>query len=134
MRKKSVKLRGSRTQGYGSAKKNRGKGNRGGKGMAGAKDHRKFFVAKHHPGHIGKYGFKSLSRRGLKTRPSAINLRDLEKLAADSRSKEIDLHKLGYDKVLGSGTISRPLTIKAHSFSKSAEEKIKKAGGTAVKL
>jgi large subunit ribosomal protein L15 len=133
-KKKSVKLRGSRTQGYGSAKKNRGKGNRGGKGMAGTKDHRKFSVAKYFPGHIGKHGFRSLSKRGLKPRPAAINLRDLEKLVEESKSKEIDLPKLGYDRVLGAGTISKPLAIKAFSFSKTAEEKIKKAGGTAVKM
>lgn len=33
-------------------------------------------------------------------------------------------------KILGDGEISKPLTVKAHGFSKSAAEKIKKAGGT----
>jgi len=33
-------------------------------------------------------------------------------------------------KVLGVGELPHPLTIRAHKFSKSAEEKIKKAGGT----
>lgn len=32
-------------------------------------------------------------------------------------------------KVLGNGAIDRPLTVRAHAFSKSALEKIKKAGG-----
>ncbi|MCG3176420.1 MAG: 50S ribosomal protein L15 [Candidatus Omnitrophica bacterium] len=32
-------------------------------------------------------------------------------------------------KVLGNGALDRPLTVKAHAFSKSALEKIKKAGG-----
>lgn len=32
-------------------------------------------------------------------------------------------------KVLGTGEIKKPLTVQAHSFSKSAEEKIKQAGG-----
>lgn len=32
-------------------------------------------------------------------------------------------------KVLGDGEISKPLTIQAHAFSKSAREKIEKAGG-----
>jgi len=35
-------------------------------------------------------------------------------------------------KVLGSGEISKALTIHAHKFSKSAVEKIAKAGGKAV--
>lgn len=34
-------------------------------------------------------------------------------------------------KILGDGEISKPLTIKAHAFSSSATEKIKKTGGIA---
>ena len=34
-------------------------------------------------------------------------------------------------KILGEGELSKPLTIRAHSFSKSAQEKIIKAGGKA---
>ena len=37
-------------------------------------------------------------------------------------------------KVLGDGDLKHPLNIKAHAFSKSALEKIKKAGGQANKL
>ena len=33
-------------------------------------------------------------------------------------------------KILGDGELAKPLKIKAHAFSKSAQEKIKKAGGT----
>lgn len=33
-------------------------------------------------------------------------------------------------KVLGDGELTRPLTIKAHKFSKSAQAKIEEAGGT----
>lgn len=35
-------------------------------------------------------------------------------------------------KVLGTGSIDRPLTVRAHRFSKSAVEKIEAAGGSAV--
>ena len=37
-------------------------------------------------------------------------------------------------KILGDGELKHPLTIKAHAFSKSALEKIKKAGGKAQVL
>lgn len=37
-------------------------------------------------------------------------------------------------KILGDGELKHPLTIKAHAFSKSALEKIKKAGGTALEI
>jgi large subunit ribosomal protein L15 len=34
-------------------------------------------------------------------------------------------------KILGVGDLTHPLTVRAHSFSKSAEEKLRAAGGTA---
>lgn len=37
-------------------------------------------------------------------------------------------------KVLGRGEIKKSLTVKAHKFSRKAEEKIKQAGGEVVKL
>ena len=37
-------------------------------------------------------------------------------------------------KILGDGDLKQPLKISAHAFSKSALEKIKKAGGTALAL
>lgn len=37
-------------------------------------------------------------------------------------------------KVLGNGTIDRPLHVVAHAFSKSAEEKIAAAGGTCERI
>lgn len=40
-------------------------------------------------------------------------------------------HKTWPIKVLGNGELTKPLVIQAHKFSKSAEEKIKAAGGRA---
>lgn len=37
-------------------------------------------------------------------------------------------------KVLGDGELKKPLTVRAQKFSKSAADKIKKAGGTVVEL
>lgn len=39
-----------------------------------------------------------------------------------------------YVKILGDGDLKHPLTIKAHAFSRSALEKIKKAGGQANEI
>ncbi|MFK8114699.1 MAG: 50S ribosomal protein L15 [Rubripirellula sp.] len=49
---------------------------------------------------------------------------------------EKDLAKGTFDivKILGDGEITKKLTISGHRFSKSAEEKIKAAGGTINKL
>jgi large subunit ribosomal protein L15 len=128
--KKTAKLRGSRTHGYGSHKKHRGGGSRGGRGMAGVKRQKKTWLLKHKPGHLGKSGFKSLKQRKLQPSDRVINVRDLAKLAAGN--KEVDLAKLGYDKVLGGGSISVALTVKAGYFTESAKQKIEKANGKAV--
>jgi large subunit ribosomal protein L15 len=50
--------------------------------------------------------------------------------------KERGLVKGRFDaiKVLGSGNLTKKLTVKAHRFSRSAEEKIAAAGGTVERL
>lgn len=131
-RKKVIKMRGSKTHGYGSKKKHRGAGSRGGRGYAGSKKHKKTWIRKYEPERIGKRGFKSLRQRGLRKAVRAVNVGDLERLAAGK--KEIDLGKLGYDRVLGSGQLRKALDIKAAHFSKRAEEKIKKVKGKATKI
>jgi large subunit ribosomal protein L15 len=44
------------------------------------------------------------------------------------------IHKTERVKVLGNGDITRAMTIRAHRFSKSAREKIEKAGGSVEEL
>jgi large subunit ribosomal protein L15 len=128
-RKKIEKKRGTRTCGAGGMRKRRGKGNRGGRGYAGSKKHRKSWFVKNEPGHIGKRGFVPKSHNSMKT-VKFINLDELEKLAAGK--EEIVLDEFGIQKVLGSGAINRKLTVKANSFSRHAKEKIERAGGKAV--
>ena len=65
-----------------------------------------------------------------------INVMDLNELAGDTFDPAIliatgAVKKLKDGlKILGSGELTRKITVKAHLFSKSAEEKIKAAGGT----
>lgn len=124
-RKKSRKKRGRQNH---SGLRRRGAGNRGGRGNAGQgkksggqKQTKRLAKGKR----LGKYGFKNPTKKKVK----AINLRDLKKHV---KGKELDVTKIGYDKVLGKGEAPKGLTIKARSFSKSAEDKIKKANGKAV--
>jgi len=56
-----------------------------------------------------------------------INLDDYKKLGLSSKKKALI-------KILGSGELTSAVTIQAHKFSKSAVEKIEKAGGKAVVL
>ena len=56
---------------------------------------------------------------------SEIALDDYKKLGLVSSKKELV-------KILGNGELSAAITITAHKFSKSAQEKIEKAGGKAI--
>ena len=69
---------------------------------------------------------------------SEINLKDLEVFEADTvvtpeLLKEAGIIKKINDgvKVLGGGELTRRLTVKAHKFSKSAQERIEALGGKA---
>jgi len=81
---------------------------------------------------IPKRGF---SREALKEHYQVVNLKDILKLNQKEINPEIlereglikDKEKL--IKILGEGELDRPIIIKAHAFSKSAKEKIEKAGG-----
>ncbi len=85
---------------------------------------------------LPKRGFTNIFR----TEYSVINLGRLNDLG----EKELTLEKMselgllkknhGLVKVLGNGDISTAVTVHAHKFSKSAQEKIEKAGGKAVVL
>jgi large subunit ribosomal protein L15 len=127
-KKKVLKFRGKRSYGYGSHKKHRGGGSRGGRGKAGMHKHKWSYTVKYDPDHFGKKGFKRPF--ASYKRSKAINLKQLETLAQGK--KKIDLKKYGYTKVLGGGMIKSKMEVVAKSFSKKAIEKIEEAGGKAV--
>jgi large subunit ribosomal protein L15 len=66
---------------------------------------------------------------------TVVNLDTLEAFEGDAvnpeslRAKGL-IHKHGLVKVLGRGQLTKKLTVKAHAFSKSAEEAIRTAGGS----
>lgn len=79
---------------------------------------------------IPKRGFTSI----FKTEYSIVNLDILgsfqeSPITPDTLAKAGLAKKRGLVKILGKGEVTKPITIHAHKFSKSAEEKIKKAGG-----
>ena len=88
---------------------------------------------------LPKFGFTNLKRVEYK----AINLSTLEELAAKKNLAAVDFEALisaGFVssndkvKILGNGTLSKGLAVKAHAFSKSAEAAIVAAGGSVEKL
>jgi large subunit ribosomal protein L15 len=79
-------------------------------------------------------GFRNITRKEY----AVINLDDLEQFEAGTEVSVESLMKCGLVKrlkdgvkVLGDGELTKALTVKVHKFSKSAEEKIASAGGTA---
>jgi len=81
---------------------------------------------------LPKRGFTNIFKKNV----VVINIRDLMRFEKDSVVDEAELLRTGLVKgkrdgikLLGQGEIKYPLTIKVHSASKSAREKIEAAGG-----
>ena len=82
-------------------------------------------------------GFRNVNRKEY----AIVNLADLEIFEVGTEVTPELLMENGMVrkmldgvKILGEGEISKALTVRAHKFSKSAEEKLKTAGGTAEVL
>src|SRR5215472_221771 len=128
------------------AKKRIGRGMGSGHGKTSARGHKGQHAG---TGFSQKRGFEGgqmplhrrLPKRGFtnifKKQYAIVNLGRLEKLEGDTfsadRLMELGvIRKLGDGlKILGTGQLTRKITVEAHQFSKSALEKIQKAGGTA---
>ena len=138
-RSKAGRFRGHKTHGYGSMKKNRGAGHRGGRGNAGSGkrgDAKKpsFLKAKQFP---GKHGFK---KKGVVKENTPINvgiieeiLPRLEKEMIAVKNKDcydLDLTKAKFTKLLGAGKVSQKFKIRIAYASAKSIKKIEDAGGS----
>lgn len=130
--RKIRKKRGSRTQGYGRVGQHRKSGSKGMR-KAGRHKHGWSYVVKYEPEYFGKKGFTS--PQSLRQTVKVINVGELDEMAEMLKGVEkegkifVDLESLGYTKLLGGGKVTKPMIIKVASYSRSAAEKIKKAGG-----
>src|SRR5215813_14581213 len=114
--------------------KTAGRGYKGQKSRSGARTKRGFEGGQM-PLHrrLPKRGFTNIFKKEY----AIVNLDRLEKLEGETFSVDSLLAsgviKKLHDglKVLGTGQLTRKITVEAHQFSKSAVEKIQKAGGTA---
>lgn len=88
---------------------------------------------------VPKFGFKNKFRKEYK----AINLDVLEAFAEKTGIQTIDVSTLvnaglapknSLVKILGNGTLTKKLEVKAHAFSNSAKAAIEAVEGTAVTL
>lgn len=130
-RKKSRRLRGSKTCGWGAKKKHRGAGSRGGHGYSGMMKHKKSQRIRFEPNYQKiRKGFTVPS--AVKADIRAVTLKDLDIFARKEKKTEINVSELGYNKVLSTGRVTQALTIKADNIVEKAKQKIEKAGGKAV--
>jgi large subunit ribosomal protein L15 len=122
-------------QGMGSGRgKYSGRGAKGAKSISGYSRMRGFEGGQM-PLHrrLPKRGFTNIFRKEY----AIVNLDRLEKLQGSTFDPGALLElgvikKLNHGlKILGTGELTRKITVKAHVFSKSALDKIQKAGGTA---
>jgi large subunit ribosomal protein L15 len=81
---------------------------------------------------------KSMPFEAFRTHSQPVNLVDLEARFESGAAVTLEaMHARGLAtkkgipvKVLATGELSKPLTVHAHAFSKSAKERIEAAGGT----
>ncbi len=122
------KFLASRTCGAGNTKNRRGKGSRGGKGYAGAHKHRWAWILKNEPEHFGRHGFVN---KNASPKLNTINVSDIaDKATAGKLEKSGNMYVFEFPgKVLGAGSISVPVHVKAVVATESARAKIEKSGG-----
>ena len=131
--RKIRKKRGSRTQGYGRVGQHRKSGTKGGR-KAGRHKAGWSYVLRHEPDYFKKHRFKSPRGR---TENNIVNLKELEEIASKlvpkGKKKKVkilvDLEQMGYDKLLGEGRITIPVSVKVPSISDAAMRKIEEVGG-----
>jgi large subunit ribosomal protein L15 len=139
-RKARKRLGRGEGSGYG---KTAGRGQKGAGARSGDKT-RVNFEGGQNPIHMrmrklrGPHMKKSMPFEKFRTHTQPVNLSDLE--ARFDKGAEVTLESLRERglakrkgvpiKVLGGGELSKPLTVHAHAFSKSAREKIEGAGGS----
>ncbi len=113
------------------------RGMKGQKSRSGAKS-RSWFEGGQMPlqRRVPKRGFTNIFRKEYQV----VNVGDLDRLKKSKITPEVMLEsrlirKKGMPvKVLGDGDVKKSLEVHAHAFSRSAEEKLEKAGGKVIKL
>ena len=134
---RTTKFRGKRTHGRGK-KAGRGAGKRGGRGFAGLHKHKYIHTVKFMPDHFGRHGFKRPQKVvghkfTINVNEVELNLDKLiEKEVARNKKGgvvEIDLQKIGIDKLLGKGKVTKKMNIIIPEASQTAISKIEEIGG-----
>ena len=140
--KKFSKMRGSSSHGGGFKKKRRGSGNRGGFGRAGtgrgADSKHQRFSKEFGKNYFGKKGFSSVNKKSNKIinlgwlEINLDNLVEKKLVPKDGDKYLVDVKKLGFDKILGNGNLTKKVEVKNCLVSSSAKLKIEKSKGSVI--
>jgi large subunit ribosomal protein L15 len=137
--RKVRKRRGSRTHGWGQIGQHRKTGAKGGRGEAGKHKHKWTWVLRYDRDYFGKHGFFRPNRREVKSMNLLQLATVIENLEEQGLLKivddriAVDLNSMGVKKIIGGGRINRPLLVIVENWTRTAEEKIREAGGEIVK-
>lgn len=100
--------------------------------MAGICKHKGSWAAVNAKDYFGKFGFtRPVGKKSCVAHLYYINHRAL----LNKLEKKEGKYRFDFDgKILATGTVTMPLSIRANSWSKKVEEKLKQAGGDIAKL
>ncbi len=145
--RKVLKMRGSRTHGYGVVGQHRKTGQRAGRGKTTQwkKSKKSYYLKQKELGFpdpdwdMGKKGFKRPQDINRIYQVNTMNVKDLDlkidnfvldkKATKSGNSYSINLNEFNIQKLLGNGEINRTINISVNKASKRAIEKIEAAGG-----
>ena len=137
--KKTRKLRGHVSMGYGRVGKHRK--HPAGRGTAGGEHHQRINMFKYHPGYYGKKGIRVFREHKNREFCQSINVDQLWGLVSEQTKEKflnkkteesllIDCVSHGFFKVTGRGRLPKtPLVVRAKYFSSDAQRKIRAVGG-----
>ena len=131
MPSRTRKFRGLRTHGRG-IKAGRGAGKQGGRGNAGLHKYKFKSMLIYAPDHFGRHGFKRPPE--IVATPRAANVGDLPALLPvleaahavrrDGTTVEVDLAKIGVDRLLGAGAVDGTWKVYVPHATRHAREKV----------
>jgi len=139
--RKIRRQRATRYMGWGQVGQHRASGRRGGKGHTGFLKHKWTWTVKYDPSMFGKTGFRNPTSFIVK---KWINVGNIDKFYLDmiknnkinNDKKKVDnvinLNELGFDKLLGKGSITKKYKIIIAKTTNLAKKKIEKAGGEVI--
>lgn len=125
--KQKKKYLAQRSHGRGNVKNRRGGGSRGGRGMAGIDKHKWSLAMNTDKDYFSKCGFSNPNRKKV----DVIHLYEINQQAlCEKLTKKGDKYEFEFKgKVLATGKVTVPLSIKAGSWSKNVEKKLSETGG-----